>query len=401
MKVLYLVSGIGPPAGWGTEFIQNLIFELSKKGVHATIINPIYRHTHPEWQDWVKKQEKKFKVRIIPLEAPGWIKERLLLHFGLTPIFVTWIVIKLLRTQQFDLIHEFSSIPVILFRHFIFRLLGVPTIFTLSVYNNTILGKMLWFKFLNFANLYLIPSHALINKIKSLGVSRKKLVYSPPGINLEPFVKKINKLKARRRLRLPPDKFIISYFGSLTTEKGVQDIISAVKLINNNIRRHLLIVLYVVWKGSREHQSISTRIRSLNVPYLRLEEKYVDIPVLLAASDAVVFPQITGHGTTIPPISVIEAIASKTFVITTRTIGNDELINKNTGELIPSENPVILAKTIEEVYSKRKIPKDNVMRTTLATFSIERSVQLHLKLYNSILAFNSSFFGSGNKEPTK
>lgn len=384
MKVLYLVSGIGPPAGWGTEFIQNLIFALSEKGVEATIINPIYKHTHPDWKTWTKEVEKKYRVRIISLEAPRWIKERLLLHFALTPLFVTWAAIKLLRSQQFDLIHEFSSTPVILFRHFIFRLSGIPTIFTLSVYNNTILGKLLWFKIFNFANLYLVPSRKIVDKLISLGINKKKLIFSPPGINLHPFRKKISQVVARKKLQLPIDKFIFSYFGSLTKEKGVLDLIEAAKLVKREVQRKILIILFAVWKGSGQHQEIKEDIESLNFPYLKLVEKYVDIPTLLAASDAVILPQQTGHGATIPQISVIETLASGRPLITTSILGVKELVKGGNSLLVHPNDPLAIAHAIETVFRQRESFNTFENRRVLTIFEIEKAVLLHLKVYEAL-----------------
>lgn len=384
MKVLYLISGIGPPAGWGTEFIQNLIFQLSKKGVSATIINPIYKHTRLDWKTWIKDVEKKYKVRIISLEAPGWIKERLLLHFALTPFFVTWATIKLLKRGGFDLIHEFSSTPVILVRSFVLKaLFHMPIVFTLSVYNNTLFGNFLWFKIFNFANLYLVPSREIIDKLISLGINKKKLVFSPPGINLEPFRKKISQAVAREKLQLPTNKFILSYFGSLTKEKGILDLIEAVKLIKREIQGKILITLFAVWKGSGQHQKIKEEIESMNFSCLKLVEKYVDIPTLLAASDAVILPQKTGFGATIPPISVLETLAAGKPLIATNIIGVKELINTQNSIIIQPNNSSDLKVAIEKIYRENPLDSKNI--SLINQYSITRSTKLNLEVYKKVI----------------
>ncbi|MDO8503214.1 MAG: glycosyltransferase family 4 protein [bacterium] len=385
MKVLYLVSGIGPPAGWGTEFIQNLIFALSQKGVEATIINPIYKHTHPDWKTWTKEVEKKYKVRIISLEAPGWIKERLLLHFALTPLFVTLTAIKLLRKEKFDLIHEFSSTPIILLRSsFLKALFHTPIVFTLSVYNNTILGKLFWIKLLDFAEIYLLPSRDIIAAVKSLGIKDQKIAYCPPGMNLDRFHKTVSRADAREKLQLPINKFIFSYFGSLTKEKGVLDLVEAAKLVKREVQKEISIILFAVWKGSGQHQKIKEEIESLNLSYLKLVEKYVDIPTLLAASDAVILPQQTGHGTTIPPISIIETLASGKPLITTGILGVKESLNSNNHILIPPRDPSSIAHAMETVFRQRSFSVfEN--RRVLTIFEIKKSVSLHLKVYEALL----------------
>lgn len=380
MKVLYLVSGIGPPAGWGTEFIQDLIFKLSKKDVKVTIINPIYKHTRPDWKKWTKEQENKYGIKIISLNMPGLIKKNLLLHFALTPLFVTLVVIKILSKEKFNLVHEFSSTPIILFRSFLLKLLfKTPTIFTLSVYNNTLLGKLFWFKIFDFAASYCIPSKEIINRLKLLGVNQNKIFFSPPGIELTNFSRVPGKSIARKKLNLPQGKKIICFFGSLTKEKGIPDLLEAINKIDKKSKNKLLITVFAIWKGSTSHRKWVSKI-TLMRPFIKLFEKRVSIPLAIAASDAVVLPQRTGHGTTIPPISTLEVLASKTILITTDIIGNRELVTAP-DVLISPKNPYALAQSIENILRdngqviKRKI--------NLKPYDINNIVFNYLNIYQS------------------
>lgn len=389
MKVLYLISGVGPPAGWGTEYIQNLIFELSRKGIEATIINPIYLHTHPSWKNWIQEKNAKFGARIIPIEVPNWISKNLIFHLIITPFLVTYFSCQLLRKEKFDLIHDFSSTPIILFRALIFQFIfQSPTIFTLSVYNNTFLGNLFWFRLFDFAKFYLIPSKEVISKIIDIGVKKNKLIYAPPGMNLTLFSKPINKLVARKKLdNLPINKFIIVFFGSLTEEKGVGDLIKAAKILQKQFTGNIFFSIFAIWKGSTEHRSIKEEIEKMDSNYMKLYEKYVEIPIVIAASDLVVLPQQTGHGATIPIISVVETLAAKKLLIATNILGNKELINTSNGILIPPKKPLILANTIKEAYLNNKISKGT---PTLKQFEMEKSVQLHLSIYtNAVKKINS------------
>ena len=380
MKILYLVSGIGPPAGWGTQFIQELIFKLSKKGVNATIINPIYKHTPTGWKEWTKLQEDKYKVRIISLNAPDLIKKNLIFHFMLTPFFVTWTVFKLLSKEKFDLIHEFSSTPIILLRSLLIKLFfKTQTVFTLSVYNNTLAGKFFWFKLFDFAAAYCIPSTEIINILKRLGIDKNKIYFSPPGINLSLFKTK-DRTWARTQLKLPENKFIISFFGSLTFEKGVDEIIEAAKKLDQSKVDNIFIFLASIWKGSNEHEGFIKKIKETNLDYLELREKYINVPLLLSASDVVLFPQRTGFGTTIPPISILEALAANRFVIGTDINGNSKLINGKNGSIIPSGNSDSLKNAIEQVIRKNPLIQTN----RLEDFDIKLSIKNHIKLYNKI-----------------
>lgn len=393
MRVLYLISGIGPPAGWGTEYIQNLIFELSKKGVNATIINPIYIHTHPYWKKWTEKQNKKPGIRIINIVIPG-INRNILFQLAITPIFVTIAAIKLMLKEHFDLVHEFSSVPTILIRSLIFKIFfHVPTIYTLSVYNDTFIGKFYWIKIFNFAKYYLIPSREIISQLVKLGIRKDKVIYSPPGINLEKLVKLMNKQKARKIFNLPTNKYIVTFFGSLTKEKGVGDLLKATAILKPRFQGKVLFCFFSIWKGSKEHLGFKKRITSDNSDYVKIVDKYVDIPTVLTASDMVVLPQQTGFGATIPIISVIEAIVAKKNMISTDIIGTREFVSKTHGILVPPKDPVILAKTMENSFkiahgNKKNKRIDKANSKIIEEFSMQRSINLHLSLYKLLAVRN-------------
>lgn len=383
MKILYLVSGVGPPAGWGTEFIQNLIFDLAKHGINATIINPIYKHTHPNWKTWCEEQNKKYGVRIIPLEVPNFIKNRYLLHLTVTPVIVTIKAIKLLLHEKFDLVHEFSSTPIILPRLGLIRFLfKVPVLFTLSVYNNTLLGKLWWIKLFDWATFYFIPCHEIIKKLITQGIDKNKLIFSPPGIELSLFYKKTDKRDARKILNLPQDKYIYTYFGPLTFEKGVFDILEASKLLPKSLLNQLLIVFYVIWKGSNKHKELKNEINGLNLQYLKIVEEYVNISTLLAASDTIILPQQTGHGATIPPISIVESLAAQKPIIATNILGNRELINERNGLLVPPQSPTAIANAMEKI-NHFPVPLHK-SEEVFDRFNFAKSVKLHKLFYQKI-----------------
>jgi len=377
MKVLYLVSGIGP-ASWGTTFIQDTIFSLSQKGIEATIITPIYSH-HQSWHQWAKDQARLYpNLKIVAVKTPPWITKRYLLHLAVTPILVTLKAIPLLKKEKFDLIHEFSSTPIILLRAPLFKLFfKTPIILTWSVCNNTPLGKPVWIKLFDFADLYLISSQELLKKVCSLGVPPNKLIYSPPGINFSALKTNLSGPAARKKINLPPDKFIFTYFGPLTKEKGILDLAQAIRSTKTK-------AVFLVWaappKITQTHQKLMTQIKNLKLKNLIIKEGIINIPTLLTASDCIILPQQTGHGTTIPPISVLEALYFKKPTIATNIIGTNELQSNNLA-LVPPQNPKSLTNAINSVY-RQKPPKAS---SNLKNFSLQKSVDLHLNVYQSLL----------------
>lgn len=395
MRVLFLVTGIRSPAASGSKFIQNQIFELSNKGINATIISPIYIHTESKMISWAKMMENKYHVRFILIDTPTFIKKYFLLHIILSPILTTFIVIKTLLKEEFDIVHEFTSTPIILIRCLLYRLFNIPSVITLSVYNRTILGNFFWFKIFDFGTAYLIPSKEIIKKLISIGIKRNKIFFILPGINTAKFQLELSQQIAKQKLKLPNNPMIITYYGPLNQEKGVFDLIKASQLIPSMLQEKVLIILFSYYlKNYGNHAKLAKEIRRDAPKNVRLYEKFVDIPLLLAASDIIIFPQRTGHGTTIPPISLIEALAAHKPVLVTKITGIKELITKNNGILIQAENPQSLAQVLSTSILQRGSMFDlNKLRTTnkkiLKGFDLVNVTNQILSIYYKISRKNN------------
>ena len=76
----------------------------------------------------------------------------------------------------------------------------------------------------------------------------KEINYGTPyiiiknGINYKNF-NTISKNEAKKKLNLDPDKIIIGYFGTLEKDRGIEDIINAVKMLNSDEKYKNLILL--------------------------------------------------------------------------------------------------------------------------------------------------------------
>lgn len=389
MKVLYLVTGIRPPLASGSQFIQNLIFTISNKGVNATIISPIYIHTEKNMSLWAAQQEKKYNIKFVLIDTPAFIKKNFLLHIMITPLLTTVVVIKLLSKEKFDIVHEFTSTPAIILRSLIYKFFKTPSIFTLAVLNKTILGKLFWFKIFDFGSAYLIPSREITNSILDLGVKKQKVFYLPPGINIASFKPKTTKLKAREKLDLPKNMLIMTYFGPLTEEKGVLDILKASNLFSQENQKKIFIGLFCYYlKDFRNYKNIAQKISSEAPKNLKLYEKYVDISLLLTASDYIIYPLRSGHGTTIPPISILEALAAHKPVITTDILGIREIITNKNGILIPPGDPPALAKAIQGAHL-RKFNQNKTFEDFDLNFDLNNVCDKLLSIYKQIcFSFN-------------
>ena len=201
-----------------------------------------------------------------------------------------------------------------------------------------------------------------------------------PGIDLKKFSSHFTKKEAKNLLKLPDDKLIVTYFGSLTQEKGTGDLIQAADLLPPEIKRQLFIIIWAIWKGSNQHKKIVNLIKNLNPSNFKMEEGYVDIPTALAASDLVVFPQQTGHGATIPQISIIETLSANKKVVATNILGNrDIFINPQESLAIP-KSPESLAQKMVENLNRNKLQ----LKIDLEEFDLSQVVNKYISIYKQV-----------------
>lgn len=381
MKVLYLVSGVAPPAGWGTEFVQNIIFKLSLKGVDATIITPIYSITPKNYRQWFTKMEQKYNVKFIEIHFPQILSGHIT-QLAFTPLFVTLKTISILSKEKFDLVHEFSSTPIILVRALLIRLFyNIPTVFTLSVYNSTILGKIWWIKVLDFAKMYFIPAKVFIKKLIKYGIVKRKIEYMPAAIDTELFSRKKRPEFASKSLALPKNKYIVSYFGTLTKEKGVDLLIYTAQMFAPN--KEVVFVVYSVERGNREHKYFADLIKRLNLKNLIFRHEYTNVKKLISVSDLLVFAQKTGHGSTIPPISLIECLISGKKTLAFDNPGVSDL------KVFPTLRVLKMAskRQLYDEIQKTRIEKltNKTPRSTFELYDLENSATKYFESYEKII----------------
>lgn len=151
------------------------------------------------------------------------------------------------------------------------------------------------------------------------------------------------------RSRLAKGELVLLFVGRLVEKKGVKDLLLAYSQLTNEQRSQTQ--LWIIGDGS-EKSALEMLSRSL-----QLENKVTfwgklpneQLPDYYAAADIFIAPSITDSAgdTEGQGITLVEAMASATAIISTDTGGISEVIEHNeTGLLIPPNNPVKLKATI-------------------------------------------------------
>lgn len=212
----------------------------------------------------------------------------------------------------------------------VIKRLGIPMLvyfhgYDLSMYR-TISDNGEYADVIGYATKLFVVSTTMEKKIRSFGAKPKQIVYNPYGPNEDYF--KIN------RSQKPKQQFIAA--GRLTNKKAPHLTILAFRKVLEKYPKAKLIIagdgeLHQVCRDLIKYYNIE---KSVELPGIFNKEQYIK---WLKQSAAFVQHSVTAEngdqeGT---PVSVLEALASGTPVVSTKHTGiNDNIVNDKTGYLV-------------------------------------------------------------------
>ncbi len=213
---------------------------------------------------------------------------------------------------------------------------------------------------------------------------RAKGAYIYDGLDMDKYGKLDSKEPLKIRLGLEPDKFYITFVGTIVKAKGLAYLTDAFKGLPDEKLRLLIIGRGEAMDYFRKLSEGDPRIEFLG--YKRNAVEYIK------SSDLFVLPSLY-EGL---PNVVIEAMAVGTPVIATGVYGTVELIeNEKTGVLVPPADAAALKQAIIRLIG------DSRARETFAReaqkkagyFSIERMARDYEALYRSLFNKNKKYSG--------
>jgi glycosyltransferase involved in cell wall biosynthesis len=185
-------------------------------------------------------------------------------------------------------------------------------------------------------------SNAVVEFYRRAGVPDGRLAMIYSGIAAEE-PPPIDRAATRAALGLPADAPLMIYVGRLAAQKGVDDLIRAIDLLQH-VRPHLR--AWIVGDGPLRIPLEDMAHAFQLDPMVRFLGHRDDVPNLLAAADLLVLPSLY-EGL---PNVVLEAMRFRKPVVATSAPGTTELvIEGETGRLVPVQDAPALAEAIRNV----------------------------------------------------
>ncbi|MFH0874137.1 MAG: glycosyltransferase [Candidatus Komeilibacteria bacterium] len=196
---------------------------LAQQGMAVTLVLPRRRFSQPEAIGSFYNLKPLFSIRNIPcVDLVGMIP---VLGFWLQSLtFMIGVWFSLVRCPADTAIY--SRDP---FSAYILSFTGRRVIFEIHQFPR----KLKWWHKLFFRRpiFFVAISQALVSELKQLGIAEKRVLLAPDGVDLELFPSQKTSEECRRLFRLPAEKKLLVYTGSLSREKGLAVMMESLSLL--------------------------------------------------------------------------------------------------------------------------------------------------------------------------
>ena len=362
IRVLHIDSEFG----WrgGQQQVIYLLEQMQKRGYDTALI----AQPESEINDYCLKKN----LRCFPLRMKGEID-----------IIAGFRISRLVKKNQFNILHLHSAhalatglwaklfhkkVKLIGTRRVDFHIKNNP--FSRLKYNNPMLNKIICI------------SDQIKNVLLMDGVPQHRLLTIYSGVDIHKYNNTVPPPDFRAKIGFPENHLIAGTVAAMVDHKDYPNLLKAARIVINNNDN---ITFCAVGNGSEENKVLAL------AKELQLKDRFIfagfrkDVGNFLKSFDIFVLSShLEGLGT-----SILDAQGVGLPVVACKTGGIPEIIDNHiNGLLVPLKNPEALAKAILHLAqndSKRKKIGEN-SKKSVQKFSIEKTVQRYLELYDELLA---------------
>jgi glycosyltransferase involved in cell wall biosynthesis len=208
------------------------------------------------------------------------------------------------------------------------------------------------------------------------------------GIELEPRVHTtVDTAELRRRLGIAPERFVVGWFGRMTTVKRTGDLVDALAALRSRGVDALLLLVGDGDDRTQLEQRAHEHGLARSCLFLGYQE---DVAPWYAVCDAVVLTS-ANEGT---PVTIIEALAAGRPVVATRVGGLRDVVEEGvSGFLVRAGDTDAIAERLEVLAldaRRRERMGEAGRREVLSRYAVSRLVDDVDALYRALLASTSA-----------
>lgn len=235
----------------------------------------------------------------------------------------------------------------------LFSLRGYKTIYEAHTWPE---NRVKLYKFL-FKNINKIVT--VTNGLKKIfieaGYPETGILAAPDGVSLDEFNIDLDKVSAREKLNLPPDKKIIIYAGHLYGWKGVHDLAEAADLIGGDS--------LVIFVGGVDTEAVSfkeknQRLIASGKIAVYPHQRHNLMPVWMKAADVLALPNKAGENISkyfTSPLKLFEYMAAGRPIVASNLPSITEILNESNSILVEADKPASLAKGVKKILENEAL----------------------------------------------
>jgi glycosyltransferase involved in cell wall biosynthesis len=227
-----------------------------------------------------------------------------------------------------------------------------------------------------------VVSKATLKYVLSLGADPRKTEVLYNGVDIDRFKPPASKIDAKRSLGFSRESFIVLTVRRLVYKNGIDLLLESARIaVEKNPK-----LIFLVVGGGPDFERISLKIREF-----RLENNFKLLgfvsddllPLYYNASDVFVLPSKSGEGM---PLVLLEAMACGLPIIATNVGGVPEIVDKNCGKIVPSDDVTALAEAVLEFsYNNGSIITEETRRVVEQKYSWEINVKRLIEVYEEFI----------------
>ena len=338
-------------------------------------ISPVVITLTPDGTPFLLDSIRTAGVKLISLRAPSLFDLRRLRR-----------LIQIFQEEKVELVQThliYSNILGTLAAHFA----GVPVIATLhstSVHGDwkSKILQQIQNVVLRFFATRILAVGQMVADLNQGNYGRRKVDVIPNGIPKPKFPQGQERERMRREITADGADGIIITVGRFSRAKGYEDMIEALRLLQQNASKPKLVM---VGSGSTI-DTVKNQIRELDLNQsVILAGEREDIPELLAMSDVYAS---SSHREGLP-LAVLEAMMAGLPVVATAVGDIPNVVTQETGVVVPPHRPELLAAALEDLLKdpkKRHSMGQAAYRRAMSEYSVDAWMKKHLALYHEVLS---------------
>ena len=325
-KIIIIVNNFWGPAVYltGIKSILDLTLSLKNHNIEIEILTNIdiwdkslsetkirSKYDINQSIEWIKNFEKKNDIKVNFFYVPLVLKSFSFIRF-IYLRFYPIVYFLFSKTNNYEILHEFSSSPIMLLR----------TLFFKKVLKKNVLHTFLTLP----PNIYKRNNFLILDKlVKDLTIittnnlQMKKLRQLLPNNNIDYLSIGYTKNNDTNGEFLEIDKKnskIISFLGPLRDIKGYKSFIKLAKFFENkNENNYKFIIACHPLGTDKEHNKNLTKIKNMKIKNLYIYEQMINKQNFFNFTDIILFPQTTYDGATGHPVTLLEAMGYNKFCI--------------------------------------------------------------------------------------